>query len=77
MAEVHGSWPERWDDYLSAAIWTKRILPYVSLPSNVTPFELLFGQKIRTLASLVPLSEKTGQSGGLENVVERRKKNLR
>ena len=47
-------------------------------PSNMTPFELLFGRKPRTsLDSLVPLSEETGQRTGLDNFVERRKQNLR
>lgn len=44
----------------------------------MTPFELLFGRKPRTsLDSLVPLSEETDQSGGLDNFVERRRQNLR
>ena len=50
----------------------------VSLPSNMTPFELLFGRTPRTsLHSLVPLSGETEQSGGLDDFVGRRKQNLR
>ena len=63
---------------MSPAIWIKRTLPDVSLPSNMTPFELLFGRTPRTsLDSLVPLSAETEQSRGLDNCVERRKQNLR
>ena len=50
----------------------------MSLPSNMTPFELLFGRKPRTsLDSLVPLSAETEQTDGLDNFEERRKQNLR
>ena len=78
LAELCRSWPERWDEYVLPTIWIKRTLPDVSLPSNMTPFELLFGRKPRTpLDSLVPLSAETEQSGGLDNFVERREQNLR
>ena len=78
LAELCRSRPERWDEYVSPAIWIKRTSPDVSLPSNMTPFELLFGRKPRTSSdSLVPLSAETEQSGGLDNFVERRKQSLR
>ena len=71
LAELCRSWPERWDEYVSPAIWIKRNLPDVSLPSNMTSFELLLGRKPRTsLDSFVPLSAETEQSGGLDNFVE-------
>ena len=77
LAELCRSWPERWHKDVSPAIWIKRTFPDVSLPSSMTRFELLFGRKPRTsLDSVVPLSEETGQSGGLDNFVERRKQNL-
>ena len=78
LAELCRSWPERWDEYVSPAIWIQRTLPDVSLSSHMTPFELLFGRRPRTsLDTLVPLADETGQSGGLDNFVERRKQNLR
>ena len=63
---------------MSPAMWIKRTLPDVSLPSNMTPFELLFGRKPRTsLDSLVPLAEETGGSDSLDNFVQRRRHYLR
>ena len=73
LADLCRSWPERWGEYVSTAIWIKRTLPDASLPSNMTPFELLFGRKLRTsLDSLVPLSAETEQ-----RPFARRKQNLR
>ena len=78
LAELCRSWPERWDEYVSPAIWIKSTLPDVALPSNMTPCELLFGREPRTsLDSLVHLSAETEQSGVLNNFVERRKHDLR
>ena len=72
------SWPDRWDEYVSPAMWIKRTLPDTSLSSTMTPFELLFGRKPRTsLDSLVPLTDEMDQERGLDNFVERRKQNLR
>ena len=48
LAELCRSWPDRWDEDVSPAIWIKRTLPDVSLPSNMTLFELMFGRKPRT-----------------------------
>ena len=77
LAEICRSWPQRWDEHVSPAIWIKRTLPGVSVPSNMTLFELMFGRKPRTsLDSLMPLSEETRESGGLDNFVEPRKQNL-
>lgn len=36
MAELCKSWPERWDEHVSPAIWIKRTLPDLSLPSRLT-----------------------------------------
>ena len=78
LAELCRSWPDRWDEYVSPAMWIKRTLPDTSLPSTMTPFELLFGRKPRTsLDSLVPLTDEMDQERGLDNFVERRKQNLR
>lgn len=74
LAELCQSWPARWDEYVSPALWIKRTLADVSNPS---PFELLFGRKPRTsLDSLVPLTDEV-ENGGLDSFVERRKQNLR
>ena len=78
VAELCQSWPQRWDEYISPCIWVKRTLPDLSLPSNMTPFELLFGRPPRTsLDSLVPLDNEPDPAGDLDNFVERRKQNMR
>ena len=78
LAELCQSWPERWDEHVSPAIWTKRTLPDIPVPSNMTPFVLTFGRKPSApLYSLVPLSEEAGQSGGLDNALKQRKQSLR
>lgn len=78
LAELCRSWPDRWDEYVSPAIWMKRVLPDLSLPADMTPFELLFGRAPRTsLDSLVPLARETERPGGLDNFVERRRQNMR
>ena len=57
LSELCRPWTHGWDEYISPALWAKRTLPDVSLPSNMSPFELLFGRKPRTsLDTLVPLS---------------------
>ena len=78
LSELSGNWPDRWDEYVSPAIWVKRTLPNLSLPTKMTPFEMLFGRPPRTsLDSLVPLDGETETASGLDNFVERRKQNLR
>lgn len=78
LAELCKAWPNRWDEYVSPALWIKRTLPDQSLHAKMTPFELLFGRAPRTsLDSLVPVSEGTDGAAGLNNFVERRKQNLR
>ena len=78
LAELCKSWPERWDEYVSPSIWIKRTLPDTTLPSKLTPFEMLFGRPPRTsLDSLVPLESESEATGGLDNFVERRKQNMR
>ena len=55
----------------------KRTLPDTSLPSNMSPFELLFGRPPRTsLDTLVPLSGETENTRGLDNFVEQRRQNM-
>lgn len=77
LAILCKSWPNRWDEYVSPALWIKRTLPDLSLPANMTPFELLFGRPPRTsVDSLVPKTDVTDADGGLDNFVERRKQNL-
>ncbi|CAB1107819.1 unnamed protein product [Ectocarpus sp. CCAP 1310/34] len=78
LAELCRPWPDRWDEYVSPAMWIKRTLPDTSLPTYMTPFEFLFGRKPRTsLDSLVPLTDEMDQERGVDNFVERRKHNLR
>ena len=78
LSELCGNWPDRWDEYVSPAIWIKRTLPDLSLPSKMTPFEMLFGRPPRTsLDSLVPLEGEPDSATGLDNFVERRKQNMR
>ena len=56
LSELCKAWPDRWDEYVSPALWMKRTLPDTSLPSNMSPFELLFGRPPRTsLHSCTPL----------------------
>lgn len=63
---------------MSPAIWIKRTLPDLSLPTKMTPFEMLFGRPPRTsLDSLVPLEGEPETATGLNNFVERRKQNMR
>ena len=78
LAELCTAWPDRWDEYVSPACWIKRTLPDPTLPSSMTPFELLFGRSPRTsLDTLVPRLDDTESTRGLENFVERRRQNLR
>ena len=77
LSELCKSWPDRWDEYVSPALWMKRTLPDVSLPSNMSPFELLFGRRPRTsLDTLVPGAGVTDNTKGLDNFVEQRRQNL-
>ena len=78
LSELCQSWPQRWDEYVSPALWVKRTLPDLSLTPPLSPFELLFGRPPRTsLDSLVPTDDNLEASGGLDNFVERRKQNMR
>ena len=53
-------------------------MPDPSLPSAMTPFQLLFGRSPRTtLDMLVPQMDDTEATGGLENFIEGRRHNLR
>ena len=50
-------WPDRWDEYVSPALWMKRTLPDANLPSTMSPFKLLLGRP--NVDTLVPLSSET------------------
>ena len=77
LSELCKLWPDRWDEYVSPALWMKRTLPDASLPSNMSPFELLFGRPPRTsLDTLVPLSGEAENTRGLDNFVEQRRQNM-
>lgn len=55
----------------------KRTLPDSSLPSNLSPFELLFGRPPRTsLDTLVPVADVSDNTRGLDNFVEHRRQNM-
>jgi len=77
LAELCKVWPDRWDEYVSPALWVKRTLPDAAMPSNMSPFELLFGRPPRTsLDTLVPTSGMTDNTRGLDNFVEQRRQNM-
>lgn len=77
LSELCKVWPDRWDEYVSPTLWMKRTLPDANLPSNMSPFELLFGRPPRTsLDTLVPLSGETENTRGLDNFVEQRRPNM-
>ena len=77
LAKVCIAWPKRWGEYVSPACWIKRTLPEVTLPRNVTPFELLFDRKPRiSIHTLVPQIDATNRSEGLDNFVENRRLNF-
>ena len=78
LSELCKAWPTRWDEYVALACWIKRTLPDPSLPSAMTPFQLLFGRSPRTsLDMLVPQMDDTEATEGLENFIEGRRHNLR
>ena len=78
LSELCKAWPTRWDEYVALACWIKRTMPDPSLPSAMTPFQLLFGRSPRTsLDMLVPQMDDTEATGGLENFIEGRRHNLR
>ena len=78
LSELCAAWPRCWDEYVSPACWIKRTLPDTSLPGNMSPFELLFGRKLRTtLDTLVPRVDDTELSGGLDAFIEHRRQMLR
>ena len=78
LSEICKTWPTRWDKYVGPACWIKRTMPDSSLPSAMTPFQLLFGRSPRTtLDVLVPQMDDTETTGGLTNFVENRRHNMR
>ena len=55
LSVVCKAWPTRWNEYVVIACWITRTVPDTSLPSAMTPFQLLFGGSSRTsLDILVP-----------------------
>ena len=78
LSELCKAWPTRWDEYVTAAFWIKRTMPNPSLPSAMTPFQLLFGRSPRTtLDLLVPQMDDTEATGGLSNFIESHRHNMR
>ena len=87
LSELCKSWPSRWDEYVAAACWIKRTMPDPSLPSVMTPFQLLFGRSPRTTLDmlvpqmddtvLVPQMDDTEATCGLSNYIEKRRHNMR
>ena len=76
--EICKTWPTRWKEYVALACLIKRIIPDPSLPSAVTPFQLLFGRSPRTtLDVLVPQMDGPETTGGLTNVIDNRRHNIR
>lgn len=68
----------RWDEYVALTCWINCTMTDPSLPSAMTPFQLLFGRSLCTsLDMLVPQMDDTEAIGGLEYFVEERRHNLR
>ena len=60
------------------ACWVKRTTPDTTLPSAISPFEVLFGRKPRTqLDALTPQVNGEASGQGLVEFVEERKRRLR
>ena len=49
-------WPPRWDHYVLPACWIQRVTSDPSLPTNMTPFRILFGRDARTQIDTITLS---------------------
>ena len=78
LSELCAAWPKRWYEDVVLVCWIKRNLPDTSLPGKMSPFEILFGHKPRTtLDTLVPHMDDTEENGGLDALIEQRKKMLR
>ena len=78
LSELCKAWPTRWDEYVALACWIKRTMPDPSLPSAMTPFQLLSGRSPRTsLDMLVPQMDDIETTGSLENFIEERRHDLR
>ena len=78
LAELCNASPTRWDQHAALACWLKRTMPDTSLPSAMTPFQLLFGRSsCASLDILVPQMDDMETTGGFENFIEERRHNLR
>ena len=72
------AWLTWGDEYVALASGIKRTMPDPSLPSAMTPFQLLFDRSPRTSPEmLVPQMDDTKTTGDLENFIEKRCHNLR
>ncbi|CAB1118123.1 unnamed protein product [Ectocarpus sp. CCAP 1310/34] len=58
LAKLCRSWSDRWDVFVSPAMWIKRTLPDTSLPSNMTPFEFLNGDSTASWRGASKISVK-------------------
>ena len=77
MAELRKAWTDTWNEHVAPACWIERNLPDLSLPSNMTSFELLFSREPRaSLDSLVPPFDDAKQPDNLDNFVEQGNRNL-
>lgn len=78
ISELCVSWLNRWDEYVSPAIWTKRTLPDISLSSNMSLIKLPFGRKpCRSRDSFAPISDEAEIIGELNNFVGQHEQNMR
>ena len=78
VLEMCNTWPTRWDEYVAPACWIKRTMPGSSLPSAMTPFQLLFDRSPRNAFDvLVPQMNATEITNGLTNLIENRRHNMR
>ena len=78
LSELCKAWPDRWDHYVEVACWIKRTTPDTTLPTGVSPFEVLFGRQPRTQLDAISPQVDGGTSGmELVNFVEERKKRFK
>lgn len=69
LSEICKSYPDRWDKYVQAACWIKRITPDPALPSSMTTFQVLSGRSPRTsLDTPVAQIDNTEETGGLDKL---------
>ena len=70
-SEIFKTWATRWDEYVAPACRIERATSDPSLPSAMTPFQLLFDRSPRTtLGTLIPQMDDMEATGGLTNLIE-------